>query len=53
VFPDSTQGHRLQQLIDRDRLALLVCSPVGTGSGPLVGLDLESGKATTLIEVLS
>jgi hypothetical protein len=51
VFPDSTQGHRLQQLIDRDRLALLVRSPVGTGSGPLVGLDLESGKVTTLIEV--
>ncbi len=51
VFPDSTAGHRLQQLIDRDRLALLVRSPVGTASGPLVGLDLESGKATTLIEV--
>jgi serine/threonine-protein kinase len=51
VFPDSTQGYRLQQVIDRDRLALLVRSPVGTASGPVVGLDLESGKATTLIEV--
>jgi len=51
VFPDRTPGHRLQQLIDRDRLALLVRSPTGTGSGPLVGLDLESGETTTLIEV--
>jgi eukaryotic-like serine/threonine-protein kinase len=51
VFPGRTAGHRLQQVIGGDRLALLIHSPTGTASGPLVGLDLESGDTTTLVEV--
>jgi serine/threonine-protein kinase len=41
---------RLQQVLPGDRLALVVRAPLGSGSGPLLTLDLENGKETTLIE---
>jgi dipeptidyl aminopeptidase/acylaminoacyl peptidase len=45
-----TAGLRLQQVLAGDRLALVLRAPTGTGSGPLLTLDLETGAETTLIE---
>jgi eukaryotic-like serine/threonine-protein kinase len=50
-FADRTAGLRLQQVLDGDRLALMVRAPVGTASGPLLAFDLRSGVETPLVEV--
>ena len=52
--PDAIpNGHALQvqQILPGDRLALVVHRQQGTGSGPLLTVDLESGERTTIIEV--
>ncbi|HEY7612042.1 MAG TPA: protein kinase [Gemmatimonadales bacterium] len=45
-----TVGLRVQQVLPGDRMALVIRSPVGAGSGPLSLLDLEDGAGTSLIE---
>jgi serine/threonine-protein kinase len=47
---ERTIALRLQQVLAGDRQALVVRAPVGSGSGPLLMLDLETGEGTTLIE---
>jgi serine/threonine-protein kinase len=47
---ERTAALRLQQVLAGDRKALVVRAPTGSGSGPLLMLDLETGEETTLIE---
>jgi tRNA A-37 threonylcarbamoyl transferase component Bud32 len=45
-----TEGLQVQQIFDDGRSALVVRSPLGTASGPVVIVDLERGDLRTLIE---
>ena len=52
--PDAIpNGHALQvqQILPGDRFALVVHRQQGTGSGPLLVVDLESGERSTIVEV--
>ncbi|HEY8256415.1 MAG TPA: protein kinase [Gemmatimonadales bacterium] len=51
AFFERTVGLRLQQVLDGDRRALMIRSPQGSGSGPVLALDLETGEETALVEV--
>jgi Tol biopolymer transport system component len=47
---ERTVALRMQQVLAGDRQALAIRAPTGSGSGPLLMLDLETGAGTTLIE---
>jgi serine/threonine-protein kinase len=51
VLAGRSEGLQVQQVLGDERRAIVVRSPLGTASGPVLLLDLETGAEQPLVEV--